>query len=236
MKVLIADDELLARKRLRRLLEAMPDVEILGEVADGASVLAAIRASPVDLVLLDIQMPGLTGVEAMQLWPEAGPAIVFTTAHAEHAVAAFEGGAVDYVLKPIEAGRLRKALERVFAERAIARPRPPAAEGPARLPLATRNGVVLLDPALVLCAFIDGASVKVETDRGAYFTDQALSELEARLGPGFRRVHRKALVNLARVQRFEDNDMGGYVAHLEGGRRVEVSRAVARDLRREWGV
>lgn len=227
MKILIADDELLARKRLHRLLSAMPDVTIVGEAHDGKQVLAAIADGGVDVVLLDINMPGLSGVEAMQLWPADGPAIVFTTAHAEHAVAAFEGGAADYVLKPVDAGRLQKALARV-------RVRPGTRHK--RLPLATRNGVVLLEPAEISCARIDGNTVVVEADRGPFFTDVPLSELLERLGGDFRRVHRKAIVNMGRVARFEDNGAGGYVAHTDAGQRVDVSRAVARELRREWGL
>jgi len=230
VRVLIADDELLARRRLSRLLAALPDVDVVGEATDGAEVLAAIAADPVDVVLLDIHMPGLSGVEAMQLWPADGPAIVFVTAHAEHAVDAFAGGAVDYVLKPVEAGRLRRALDRALSRRASSSPAPP------RIPLATARGVVLLAPPEVLCACIDGASVRVDTDRGPLFTDLSLSELGERLGEGFRRVHRQALVNLARVQRFEDNGRGGYLAHTDGGHVLPVSRQVARALRREWGL
>lgn len=226
VRVLIADDELLARKRLQRLLGALPGVEIVGEVQDGGEVLAAVRRGGVDVVLLDIHMPGLSGVEAMQLWPTDGPAIVFTTAHAEHALAAFEGGAIDYVLKPVDAGRLQKALERVRGRRAS----PPAD----RLALATRNGVVVLAAPEILAAVIDGATVTVHTDRGPFFTDVPLAELEARLG--LRRVHRRALLHLDRVLRFEDNEVGGYTAVLPGGLKVEVSRAVARELRRAWGM
>lgn len=233
MKILIADDELLARKRLYRLLSAMAEHQVVAEATDGTQVLEAIAAQPVDVVLLDIHMPGLSGVEAMQLWPDDGPAIVFTTAHAEHAVAAFEGGAVDYVLKPVEAARLRQALDRV-AGRTTSAP-------PSRLALSTRKGVVLLDPGEVRCARIDGASVLVHSARGDWFTDLSLSELHDKLGPvvrggRFRRVHRRALVNMDRVERLEDNGFGGYVAFLEGGQTVPVSRKVARELRREWGV
>lgn len=244
MNVLIADDELLARKRLRRLLAAMPEHELVAECQDGAEVLDALGQHPVDVVLLDIHMPGLTGVEAMQLWPVGGPPIVFTTAHAEHAVAAFDGGAADYLLKPVAADRLKKALDRVaerLADRraAAASPAlPPAAHGN-RLALTTRTGVVLLSHDEIACCRIDGASVVVETDRGAFYTDLPLAELEERLGAGFRRLHRQALVHLDRVARFEDNGAGGYVAHVrigDGERRVTVSRAVARDLRREWGL
>ncbi len=230
MRVLIADDELLARRRLRRLLTAMPDVAVVGECASGAEVLAAIgQTPPPDVVLLDIEMPELTGVEAMGLWPEGGPAIVFTTAHAEHAVAAFAGGAVDYLLKPIEAGRLRKALDRLAARAVAAAPA-------SRLPLPTRSGVALLDPAHIRCAMIEGESVVIVTDRGRFFTDQRLSELRDRLPAGFLRVHRKAVVNMRRVLRLESLPTGGYLAHTDGGEAVPVSRKVARELRRKWGL
>ena len=107
MKILIADDEQLARTRLRRLLGALPDVEIVGEATDGTEVLAFIKKTEVDVVLLDIRMPKLTGTEAMGLWPVGGPVVIFCTAHAEHAVDAFEAGVVDYLLKPVEPARLQ---------------------------------------------------------------------------------------------------------------------------------
>jgi two-component system LytT family response regulator len=112
LRVLVADDELLARRRLLRLLGAMPDVEIAGECDSGEAVLARVRDGNVDVVLLDIQMPGLSGIEALQLMPADGPTIVFCTAHPDHALDAFDAGAIDYVLKPVEAPRLRRALER----------------------------------------------------------------------------------------------------------------------------
>ena len=230
IKVLIVDDELLARKRLTRLLTAMSDVELVGECTDGQGMLVRIGEEPrPDVVLLDINMPGLTGVEAMELWPEDGPTIIFTTAHAEHAVAAFEGGAVDYLLKPVEAGRLKKALERVL------RPAPPAPD--TRLPLATRGGVVLLSAKEIRCALIEGESVVLQTDRGRFFTDLRLSDLEERLpAADFLRVHRRALVNMRRVLRMETLASGGYLAHTDGGESVPVSRKVARELRRQWGL
>ncbi|MEM7518131.1 MAG: response regulator, partial [Planctomycetota bacterium] len=100
IRVLIADDELQARKRLHRLLGGMENVAIAGEARNGAEVLEFLSENKVDVVLLDVRMPQLTGTEAMALWPEDGPQIIFTTAHAEHALEAFDGGAADYVLKP----------------------------------------------------------------------------------------------------------------------------------------
>ncbi len=113
LRVLVADDEAIARKRLVRLLGDMPDVEVVGECADGRQVLAALRDSEPDVVLLDIQMPELSGLDAPKFFPPGGPSVVFCTAHPAHAVSAFDVGAVDYLLKPIDGVRLRKALDRV---------------------------------------------------------------------------------------------------------------------------
>src|SRR5512140_1979204 len=146
LRVLIADDELLARKRLTRLVAALPEVELVGECASGEEVLARVREQKVDVLLLDIQMPGLTGLDAMALLPADGPYVIFCTAHPDHAVQAFDVGAVDYVLKPIEAGRLQKAIERAAAQ--LAQRPPPAnassADAP-RLAIPTRHGIVLVD-------------------------------------------------------------------------------------------
>jgi len=232
LRVLIADDEQMARARLRRLLTAVDDVEIVGEAHDGDAVLAFVRAHPeVDLVLLDIHMPGLTGVDTLGLLGEDGPHVVFTTAHADHAVTAFDGGAVDYVLKPIEPTRLLRALDRVRERSSAARDTDPL---PERLPLPTHRGVVLLDPDDISHAVIDGASVKLVSARGVHFTDLSLSVLQQRLPEGFLRVHRRALVHLAHVERMEDADTGGYLAVMRDGSRLAVSRQVARRLRKAW--
>ena len=252
LHVLIADDEVMARRRLVRLLEALPDVRLAGECEDAGEVLERVRRGGVDVVLLDIQMPGLSGLDALALWPPDGPVVVFCTAHSEHAVAAFDVGAVDYLLKPVEAGRLRKALARArqsetrqrFAREAERQRQPrDAAAGPAggtladgfpvRLALETRQGIVLLAPAEISHAQLDGALVTVHTTRGEFLCDLPLQELEQRLGPhGFARVHRRALLNLAHVTRLDPVETGGFVARTAGGGAVEVSRLAARELRR----
>jgi two-component system LytT family response regulator len=187
-------------------------------------------------VLLDVHMPGLSGVEAMRLWPEDGPHIIFTTAHAEHAIEAFDGGAADYILKPVEAGRLKQALDRVRQRLTPTTADSGGAAAGGRLALATHSGVLLLDPAEIRCAIIEGESVVLYTDRGQHFSDQRLSELEVRLPAGFLRVHRRAVVNMARVLRLESQPSGGYLAHTDGGEVIAISRKVARELRREWGL
>lgn len=243
LRVLVVDDEAMARRRALRLLAALPDVQIAGEHADADEAMARVRAGDVDVVLLDIEMPGLTGLEALALLPPDGPVVVFCTAHAQHAVAAFDVGAVDYLLKPIDPARLRKALDR--ARGADARKRFQAeierrrAGAPtlSRLPLATREGIVLVDPGDVTHAQVEGELVTVYTTRGSYFSSSPLQDLEDKLpADTFARVHRRALVNLAHVARLEPCETGGFVARLSGGAAVEVSRQAARDLRRRLGL
>jgi two-component system LytT family response regulator len=240
LRVLVADDEATARKRLVRLLGAMPDVALAGECADAQEVLALVRAGDVDVVLLDIQMPELSGLEALQLFPAGGPPVIFCTAHAAHAVSAFDVGAVDYLLKPIDGGRLRKALERVRARAAAPRPEPTIVASAApleRLALPTRQGIVLLDPRDVTHAELADELVTVYTAAASYLSALSLQDLEGRLPAAtFLRVHRRALVNLAHVTRLQPNEVGGFVAMTTGGHAVEVSRQVARELRKRLGL
>jgi two-component system LytT family response regulator len=239
LRVLVADDEAIARKRLVRLLGALPDVVLAGECGDAQEVLTAVHAGEVDVVLLDIQMPELSGLEALQLFPVPGPLVIFCTAHAVHAVSAFDLGAVDYVLKPIDGGRLRKALER--ARQRLATAGPGAAALPAaavdRLALPTRNGIVLVDPRDVTHAQLADELVTVYASGQAYLSALSLQEIESRLPPpAFLRVHRRALVNLKHIVRLLPNEVGGFVAETSGGHSVEVSRQAARDLRKLLGL
>lgn len=247
LRVLIADDELVARKRLARLLGAMPDVEVCGEAADGEAVLAAVRAGGVDVVLLDIHMPGLSGLDALALLPEGKPRVIFCTAHSEHALEAFEHGAVDYVLKPVDPGRLQKALERARGRQEKKEPEAartqapsvvaPMARGLARLPIPTRQGIVLVDPETISHASLEDELVTVFTAQGEFLTDFTLQELADKLpAEGFHRVHRRALLNLAHVTRLEPLETGGFLARTARGHSVEVSRQSARELRKRLGL
>ena len=252
LRVLAADDELVARKRLSRLLSAMPGVELVDCHADAEAVLQALRVGSVDVLVLDIQMPGLTGLELHALLPQPAPYVIFATAHPEHAVQAFELGAVDYVLKPIEAGRLGKAIERA---RAVVRTRGQAstagagtaaagtADGEpeevlARLPVSTREGVVLLDPAALSHAVFDGVLVTLVTRDGRrHLTDASLQAIAARLpADRFVRAHRRALLNLHEVALLRPTESGGYLAITHAGEEVPVSRQTARRLRRALGL
>jgi two-component system LytT family response regulator len=237
----IADDELLARKRIARLLDALPGVDVVLECTSGAEVLEAVASEPLDALFLDVHMPGLLGTEVAGLLGDDGPRIVFLTAHPDHAVDAFEAGAVDYLLKPAEAGRVAKAVERVRERLALGASDPTPANTPidaGRFALPTPNGAVLIALDALSHAVIEGASVAVHVqgERPRY-TDLGLAELERRLsGATFLRVHRQALVNLTHITRLEDADTGGYLAHLRDGSVVAVSRAAARRLRKAWGL
>jgi two-component system LytT family response regulator len=162
--------------------------------------------------------------------------VIFCTAHSEHAVRAFDVGAVDYLLKPIEAGRLQRALERARSRDAVkrdARPRPELA----RLAVPTRDGIVLIDPEVISHAVLDGELVTLFTAHGKYLTDFALQELQDKLPASkFERVHRRALLNLEAVARLTPNGVGGFTAYTHRGDTVEVSRAAARLLRRKLGL
>jgi two-component system LytT family response regulator len=238
LRVLVADDEATARKRLVRLLAAMEDVTLAGECGDGREVLARVRGGDVDIVLLDIQMPDLSGLDALALFPAGGPHVIFCTAHDAHAVSAFDVGAVDYLLKPIDGGRLRKALDRARQRGAGPSAAPPQSS-PAldRLALPTRQGIVLLDPRDVTHAELADELVTVYTAAASYLSALSLQELEGRLPPAtFLRVHRRALVNLSHVTRLQPNEVGGFLAVTTGGHSVEVSRQVARELRKRLGL
>ena len=225
MRVVLADDEALARARLERLLGDM-QVEVVGVASGGREALRLVREFAPDVVLLDIRMPDLGGLEVAELL--AGEAtVVFVTAHAEHAVEAFGVAAVDYVLKPVEPERLALALER-------ARSRTP--RGPERLALKTAKGIVLLDAARISHAVLDGELVTIHCDGRAWISDWSLAALEARLPNSLVRVSRQALLNLDAVEVLEPIDTGGYLAHTRGGAVVAVSRQAARKLRRGFGA
>lgn len=265
LRVIAADDELQARKRVSRLLEELPGVELVASCASAAEVLEQLRlaaaaapAAPIDVLVLDISMPGMSGLELSAKLGRGGPLVIFATAHAEHALAAFELGVVDYVPKPITAARLAKAIERA-AERVAASAsgrggeradhplrRGPgqagqataiAAAGPApRLALETRGGVVLVDPAAILYARFDGALVTVVTALTSWVTDLSLSELAARLPGNFQRTDRRHLLNLDEVASLRAEPSGGYLAVTRTGATVPVSRQAARRLRRRFAL
>jgi two-component system response regulator AlgR len=206
LKLLLVDDEPLARLRLRTLLHdcAEPATEIVGEAGDAATALALLREQPCDLLLLDIGLPGRDGLQlAAALRAMARPpAVVFVTAHAEHALRAFELDAVDYLTKPVARARLRSALQRV-AQRS--RPAASAATAGAAaavpvLVVSDRGRMLRIPLPEVLYLKAELKYVTLRTADHAYVLDDALADLEQRLGESFVRIHRNALVAKAAVR------------------------------------
>jgi two-component system LytT family response regulator len=242
LKVLIADDEEMARRRLKRLLSELRDVEVVAECATGAAALSMLESIDVDVAVLDVQMPGLSGLDLARAAADLGVEVVLATAHPEHAIAAYAHGVIDYVLKPVAAERLALALDRarsrVQARPARADAAAPAAQRPIdRLALTVNGEVRLLVPAEVAFAMLDGALVRLRVGDEVLWTELSLQELETRLASsGFLRVHRRALLNLAHVDRLRPLPTGGYVALTRAGDEVPVSRQEARRLRQRLGL
>jgi len=207
LRVLLVDDEPLARLRLRSLIEALqpPLAEVAGEAADAEAALALLQRQPaIDLLLLDIRMPGRSGLqlaEALQAMP-APPAVVFVTAHGEHALKAFELEAMDYLTKPVRRERLQAALQRVQQR---LRPPEPLPTTPL-LVVHDRGRVLRLPIAEVLYLKAELKYVTLRTATHSYVLDDVLADLETRLGERFIRVHRNALVARHAVRALERCD------------------------------
>ena len=241
MKVatLIVDDEPVARAGLRKMLAAFDWVEIVGEAADGQSAVRAINALKPELVFLDVQMPGMLGTDALRRL-ERAPFVMFTTAYAEHAVDAFELGAVDYLLKPFGPTRLAAAMERVRS--ALGEPSTvdtferlsgALAGGPiSRLFVRIAGALVPLPVERVSWFEADGDYVVAHAGPSRHMLHLALSRLEARLDPRrFTRIHRAHIVNLDHVKAFRPDGKGNLEAELLDGTRVPVSRSRAQEMR-----
>jgi two-component system LytT family response regulator len=247
LRTLIVDDEFPARERLKRLLADIEGVELIGEAASGIQTVEMIERERPDLVLLDIQMPGLDGFEVIEAL-EDPPPVIFVTAYDEYAIRAFEVNALDYLLKPFSRERLAKAIRR--AQEALAEEKDFAARlGPlleslaaqgqylARLAVRDRDRIRVLDVGEVDWIGIEGEQVMVHARDQAYPVRRTLTELEARLDPAcFFRAHRSAIVNLDRVKEVIPWFKGSHKLRLTTGAEVELSRARARALRKllEW--
>jgi two-component system response regulator AlgR len=215
LRVFIVDDEELARLRLRTLVQALADdaaadAVVVGEAADADSALRWLKEQGADAVLLDIHMPGRDGLRLASalrtLTPR--PAVIFVTAHAEHAVRAFELDAVDYLTKPVRRERLFEALERV-RQRGATIPGALSAPEPPALVVTERGRVLRLPLDEVLFLRAGQKYVTLRTAERAYVLDESLAELEERLGEGFIRVHRNALVARRAVRALEMRELPG---------------------------
>ena len=244
MRVLIADDEDLARASLRRALAAFPDIEIVRECANGLQAVEAIPALRPDCVFLDIEMPGLDGFEVLQQITDP-PLVVFVTAYDEYAVKAFETEALDYILKPFEGERLERAIGRVRdklagSERAgeVAAQYATRRAGPVRRLAAKRgNRFVIVPMKDVLRIAIDDKLVFAYTATEHFLVEKTIAELETLLEPsGFLRISRAELVNVEMVRELIPWFSGCWRVRLAGGGEYDVSRERAKKLREVMGV
>jgi two-component system LytT family response regulator len=236
---LVVDDEPIARAGLRAMLADVPWIQLVGEAASGPAAVEAIDRLEPELVFLDIQMPGLLGTDVLARVRHQ-PFVVFTTAYAEHAVTAFELGALDYLLKPFGPERLATTLERVRA--ALGEPSTPHAFDRLREALAggpmsrlfVRSGGVIVPVAVLTVAWFEalGDYVTAHAGRSRHLLHLSLNRLEARLDPArFTRIHRAAIVNLDFVRAFRRHGKGQLLAELIDGTELVVSRSRAKELR-----
>jgi two-component system LytT family response regulator len=259
IRVLIVDDEIPARIRLRQMLEQEPDIAVVGECGDGGEAVAFIRQHAPQIVFLDIQMKRVNGfdvVEAIGNGPF--PAIVFTTAYDQYAVRAFETNALDYLLKPFGEERLQIALrrcrERIFNDqiqaytdrllsllqsRQIApmnNPPLPDSGYQGRLVLKTGNRLVFLDVDQINWIEAEGVYVRVHTTGKSHVLRESMNNLEQRLDPArFVRTHRSVLVNITRVKEVIPNMNGGGTVVLTDGSRVKMSRSYRDRIKASFG-
>ncbi|MBN1935817.1 MAG: response regulator transcription factor [Anaerolineae bacterium] len=247
MRILIVDDEPPARERLMRLLNGIEGVELAGEAVDGPQAVELIEQQQPDLVLLDVQMPGLDGFGVIAALEEP-PQIVFVTAYDEYAIRAFEVNALDYLLKPFSKERLEKAIRRAreaqaeeqdFASRLAPLLESLASQGHylTRLAVYDHDRIRVLNADEVDWIGIENEQTFVHVRSQVYPLRQTLAELETRLDPAsFFRAHRSAIVNLDRVKEIVPWFKGSHRLRLTTGAEVELSRTQARALRKilDW--
>jgi two-component system response regulator AlgR len=230
--ILIIDDEQPARDRLRRLVAAIPDFRVAGEAGNGTEALEKIRELGPDILLLDISMPGMDGMALARVLQDGGasPAIVFCTAYQDQALKAFEVEAVDYVVKPVRAERLEKALEK--AGRFLGGNSEQAEEQ--HFLRSTVGGKVVLTPiSRVVCLLSEDKYTTVIHENGTTVVDESLTELENCYPTYFFRVHRSALISRKHLRGLERTSEGHTQVLLSGTeRKPEVSRRNVSALRK----
>jgi DNA-binding LytR/AlgR family response regulator len=235
IRALLVDDEAPARSELRYLLGGFDDVVVVGEAATAAEALEFARELRYDVVFCDVEMPGLTGVEAAPLVRDRRdpPAVVFVTAHEQYAVEAFAVEAFDYLLKPLDPGRLARVVERL---RERTREHAAAVE---KIPVVAGGGTELLDFEEVYFVQADGDYSRVHTYDRSYLCTASLGELEERLpGSRFARIHRSYLVNLAKVAGVRRAAPDRFRLQIADAARTEldVARRQSRLLRERLGL
>lgn len=234
LRVLVVDDEPLARERLSHLVEELPEVELAGVASSGEeALLLAGRLRP-EVVLLDIRMPGMDGLEAahhLARMPEP-PAVIFTTAYEQHALAAFDAQAAGYLLKPVREDKLREALAR--ARRPTRAQLARIAEGSGgprtRIAVRTRDELRLIPVESILCFVAEQKYTTLRHAGGEELIEESLKSLEEEFAGRFVRVHRNALAAIAHIDGLERGQDGHHTVRLRGGVTLPVSRRLATEV------
>lgn len=240
MRVLIADDEALARRVLREMLGLIHGIEIIGEAADGLEAVSQVHRLQPDAVFLDLQMPALDGFSvARTLIPGQLPLLIFCTAYPDRALQAFESGAVDYLLKPVRQERLEAAVAKARLQLAgLSRP-----AGASREPKPLRRIVgkagadsFLLNPAEVIAFQAEGDLVYIFTDQHRYYSEHSLGALESMLEPAeFRRIRRNTIINTSHIRKISPLSSKRWMLTLSNGMEVIVSKRAAGNIRSMGG-
>jgi two-component system LytT family response regulator len=240
MRALLIDDERLARNELRRLLAAFPDIKIVGEAAQTKEARQQMASLKPDLLFLDVQMPGESGIDFLESLEPPVPNVIFTTAYDEFAVKAFELNALDYLLKPVDPARLAAAIDRL--------PRLKDATAAKPVPVGSLNAT---DKVFVRegekCWFVEVGQIRLLESEGNYtrvhFGDaqpqlfRSLNAMEERLDPKyFFRANRRQIINISWIAGIEPWFSSGLLVHLKGGAKIELSRRQAQDFRERMSL
>ncbi|MED1950598.1 LytTR family DNA-binding domain-containing protein [Brevibacillus centrosporus] len=238
IRIMIAEDERLAREELVYLLQQETDVELLATATNGRELLELVDANEPDVVFLDIKMPELEGTQAARMLAsrKQQPLIVFCTAHEEFAVDAFKLYAVDYLLKPFEPKRIQETMQRVRERLVKAKAEQTAPSKRSKLLVEENNRLVVIDPATIVYAVREERFVQIHTQTETYTTKMTLTQLAEKLQAyDFFRTHKSYLVNLQFVSELTPWFNGAYNLTLKGAARtkIPVSRTSAKDLLRK---
>ena len=237
ISTIIADDEPLARERIRTVLDDEPDVEIVAECADGAQAFRETQRRQPDLLFLDVQMPRLNGFEVLEaLSPGPFPVVIFTTAHDEHAIRAFEFNALDYLLKPFSEARFKMSLQRARVRlESSSRPAEPELKGllsqlhapvagGGRIFVRSAERILFLKPEEITRVEAAGNYVVLHSGKEQHIIRETISAMEARLAPGgFMRISRSVIVNLACIREIQPAGSGRYSLLLKNGTRLDMT-------------
>lgn len=244
MHILVVDDEPLARESLVRVLGERSDIEVVDVAVDAIEALARIRDHSYDILLVDIRMPEMSGMQMVDVLRSQGnemPAIIFVTAFNEHAVAAFERHATDYILKPFSTERVHRAIDYAKQHSTEDRARKLAEILPhlqsltkttPRIAIKSKGRILFIDVAEIVVAEAEGNYVLLRQESGSHLLREQISVLADRLKPhGFVRIHRSVLVNSSHVEAVKPLLTGEYLLRLKNGKEYNVTRTYKKNLK-----